>query len=376
MITVDRLAAWGVLPSEWKPLCTELGIPAYRAAQILNGLYQGFAQSWHDITTLPLDLRETLARRVALAPLRTVATQESPDDGVQKLLLACQDGECVETVLIPSKGRLTQCLSTQVGCSFKCAFCASGQHGRIRNLTADEIVGQVMAVCTLTRAERSKISSVAAPDGADAHNVRTLEHSNVRTLPGNIVVMGMGEPFDNYDNVIRALRILNDQKGVNIGARHITVSTCGVVPGIRRFAGEGIQFELSISLHAPHDVLRDRLMPVNRRWPIAELLATCRDYFEQTGRVVTFEYTLIKSVNDRPHHAAELIRLLRGAPCKVNLIPLSPVDGFDGQRPDDRTSLAFLDTLIKAGFNTTLRKSRGGGVSAACGQLRLRRSRD
>ena len=381
MTTADRLTAWGVLPPEWKPLCIELGIPPYRAAQILNGLYRNFAQSWQDITTLPQELRAILEQRVALAPLRTVATRESPD-GVRKLLLECPDGVRVETVLIPSKGRLTQCISTQAGCNFKCAFCASGMHGRARDLTADEIVGQVMAVCTLTRAESSKVlncesskvPSVAAPDGADAHNFRTLERSNVRTLPGNIVVMGMGEPFDNYGNVLRALRILNDQKGVNIGARHITVSTCGVVPGIRRFAGEGIQFELSVSLHAPHDVLRDRLMPVNRRWPIAELIAACRDYFEQTGRVVTFEYTLIRSVNDRPHHADELIRLLRGTPCKVNLIPLSPVEFFDGQRPDDRTCLAFLDAMLKAGFNTTLRKSRGGEVAAACGQLRLQRS--
>jgi len=355
----ERLAAWGILPAEWKPLCTELGLPAYRAAQILNGLYQRFAQSWQDVLTLPKELRDTLEQRVALAPLQAVAVQNAPD-GVRKLLLACADGERVETVLIPSKGRLTQCVSTQVGCSFKCAFCASGQHGRIRNLTADEIVGQVMAACELMR-PASAVDEQAQP-GAKP----------VLPRPGNIVVMGMGEPFDNYENTVRALRILNDQKGVNIGARHITVSTCGVVPGIQRFAEEGIQFELSVSLHAASDVLRDRLMPVNRRWPIAEVIETCRAYFEKTRRVVTFEYTLIKNLNDRPHHADALIRLLRGMPCKVNLIPLSPVAGFDAQRPDDLTCLAFLDTLIKAGLNTTLRKSRGKDVDAACGQLRLR----
>jgi len=386
-----RLAAWGVLPSEWKPLCAELGIPAFRAAQILNGLYQNFAQSWHDVTTLPTELREILEQRISLTPLRTAAVHDSPD-GVQKLLLACPDGACVETVLIPSKGRLTQCISTQVGCNFRCAFCASGQHGRVRNLTADEIVGQVMAGCsqmatshfslaeTQRRGEdtnenlKSKISNLKSSVTLCAS--APLREKNAKPVPlprpHNIVVMGMGEPFDNYDNVIRALRILNDQKGVNIGARHITVSTCGVVPGIRKFAEEGIQFELSVSLHAPHDALRDRLMPVNRHWPIAGLIATCRDYFDKTKRVVTFEYTLIKNVNDRPHHADELIRLLRGAPCKINLIPLSPVEGFDGQCPEHNTCLAFLDALIKAGFNTTLRKSRGGEVAAACGQLRLR----
>jgi 23S rRNA (adenine2503-C2)-methyltransferase len=190
--------------------------------------------------------------------------------------------------------------------------------------------------------------------------------------PGNIVVMGMGEPFANYDNTLRALRILNDQKGVNIGARHITLSTCGVVPGIQRLAEEGLQFELSVSLHAPDDALRDRLMPVNRRWPIATLLDACRAYMEKTGRVVTFEYTLVKNLNDWPHHADALIRLLRNLPSKVNLIPLSPVEGFDGERPDDRACLAFLDALLKAKINTTLRKSRGREVDAACGQLRLR----
>ena len=365
MTNPDRPAAWGILPAEWKPLCAEMGIPAYRSAQILNGLYQQFAQSWHDITTLPKELRETLAQRVTLAPLRVEAVQDSPD-GVQKLLLACADGECVETVMIPSKGRLTQCISTQVGCSFKCAFCASGRHGRVRDLTADEIVGQVMAACELMR------PAAAGNDAGQESPARLGGAKPALPRPGNIVVMGMGEPFDNYDNTLRALRILNDQKAVSIGARHITVSTCGVVPGIRRFAEEGIQFELSVSLHAPHDVLRDRLMPVNRRWPVAELVAACRDYFEKTGRVVTFEYTLIKNANDRPHHTDELIRLLRGMPCKINLIPLSPVEGFDGKCPDERTCLAFLDTLLKAGFNTTLRKSRGKEVSAACGQLRLR----
>ena len=185
--------------------------------------------------------------------------------------------------------------------------------------------------------------------------------------------MGMGEPFANYDNVLRALRILNDQKGVNIGARHITISTCGVVPGIRRLAEEGLQFELSVSLHAPNDILRSRLMPVNTRWPIAELLGTCAAYTEKTGRVVTFEYTLVKDFNDSPQQAGELIRLLRHRPCKVNLIPLSPVEGFDGERPDDHACLAFLDALLKAKINTTLRKSRGKDVDAACGQLRLRK---
>ncbi len=355
-------SAWGLLPAEWKPLCKELGLPAFRADQIVTGLYQQFAQSWSDLTTLPQELRERLSQRFSLAPLETVHIHDAPD-GVRKLLLGCPDGERIETVLIPSKDRMTQCVSTQVGCDFRCAFCASGQLGCVRDLSASEIVGQVMAACQLMR-------PAAAPAAAPRPGARPA-----LPRPGNIVVMGMGEPFDNYDNVLRALRILNDQKGINIGARHITLSTCGVVPGIRRLADEGLQFELSVSLHAPDDVLRSRLMPVNKRWPIAELLETCRAYNAQTGRVVTFEYTLVKNLNDRPRHAEALAGLLRHLPCKVNLIPLSPVEGFEGERPEDRVCLAFLDALLKAKINTTLRKSRGKDVDAACGQLRLRRLR-
>jgi len=373
-------SAWSLLPAEWKPLCKELGIPAYRAEQIVTGLYQTFALSWQDITTLPKALRDTLAARFSLSPLETVCASDSPD-GVRKLLLACDDGERIETVLIPSKGRMTQCISTQVGCDFRCAFCASGQLGCVRDLTAGEIVGQVMAACALmrqaiaTEGQRPEIQDTARGQQPQPSDLRLPGVGALPALPrpGNIVVMGMGEPFDNYDNTLRALRILNDQKGLNIGARHITISTCGVVPGIRRLAEEGIQFELSVSLHAPNDALRERLMPVNKRWPLAELLDTCREYHAKTNRVVTFEYTLVKDLNDRPHHADALIRLLRRMPCKVNLIPLSPVEGFDGRRPEDRVCLAFLDALLKAKINTTLRKSRGKEVDAACGQLRLRR---
>lgn len=361
MSSPSHPSAWSLLPAEWKPLCKELGIPAFRADQIVTGLYQNFAQSWQAFTTLPKELRDALAARFSLAPLETVHIHES-SDGVRKLLLACPDRERIETVLIPSKDRVTQCISTQVGCDFRCAFCASGQLGCVRDLTAGEIVGEVMAACALMRSAAAPEAVTPRPGAKPA-----------LPRPGNIVVMGMGEPFDNYDNVLRALRILNDPKGVNIGARHITISTCGVVPGIQRLSDEGLQFELSVSLHAPNDALRSRIMPVNKRWPIAELLDTCRAYFEKTGRVVTFEYTLVKDLNDRPQHADELIRLLRHTPCKVNLIPLSPVEGFDGARPEDRISLAFLDALLKAKINTTLRKSRGKDVDAACGQLRLRK---
>ena len=335
--------AYGLLPADWAALCKEAGLPAFRAKQILQGLYRDRIGAWSELTTLSAELR---ARLDDLAPLtlpREVTRTPSGPDGVVKYLLEMADGERVETVWIPADGRVTQCISSQVGCAMHCAFCASGQLGCVRSLSASEIVGEVMA---LSRAQGR--------------------------YPNNIVVMGMGEPFMNYDAVLRALRVLNCQQGPNIGARHITLSTCGVVPGIERLAQEGVQFELSVSLHAPNDDIRNRLMPVNRRWPLAELLPACDAYTAATGRIITYEYTLVRGLNDRPAHAAELIRLLRGRKARVNLIPLSPVAEFDGQTPSHADCLAFLDALLKAGIHTTMRRSRGRQADAACGQLRLR----
>ncbi len=348
-----KRSAWGVLPEEWKPICKELGVPAYRADQITVALHRNLAMSWQEVTTLSKELRHTLSEHFTLDPLRIVHTHTS-GDRVEKLLLECSDGERIETVLIPSKGRVTQCISTQAGCAFGCAFCASGMNGINRDLDAGEIVAQVVSACLRMRenTELVPVKTSGAP------------------RPGNIVVMGMGEPFDNYAHVIRALRILNDQRGINIGARHITISTCGVVPGIQKLGEEGLQFELSVSLHAPNDELRSQIMPVNRKWPIRELLEVCNAYTEKTGRIVTYEYTLVRDFNDQPQHSVELIRLLRNCHCKVNLIPLSPVEGYAGRQPEERRCLEFLDALHKARVNVTMRKSRGKDVNAACGQLR------
>lgn len=353
---------WSILPETWRTLCRERGIPAYRGEQIATALYQHQAQNWRDVTLLPQALRESLAQEFDFTPL-TIDAIEQATDGVRKLLLRCHDGALIETVLIPSKGRLTQCISTQVGCKYRCAFCASGQKGLTRHLDSAEIVGQVMAACQLLR---------TAPD-PNLKPIPPGTHKSTFQRPSNIVVMGIGEPFDNYTQMMLALRILNSQKGLSIGARHITISTCGVVPGIQSFAQEGIQFELSVSLHAPSDGLRSQLMPVNQRWNLEELMQAARDYFRQTNRLITFEYTLIKDVNDTLSHALALINLLRGTKCKINLIPLSPVAGFAGERPQERQCLAFLDALMKAKIPTTLRKSRGREVNAACGQLRLQK---
>lgn len=339
--------AYAYLPDDWARICREAGLPAFRARQIVQGLYRDRVASWEALTTLPGDIRTQFAECYPLTALREVARTPSAADGVTKLLLEAADGERIETVWIPADGRITQCISSQVGCDMHCAFCASGQLGCVRSLTAAEIVAEVMTAA------------------------RTMG-----ALPNNIVVMGMGVPFMNYDAVIRALRVLNCQQGLNIGARHITLSTCGIVPGINRLAREGVQFELSVSLHAPNDTLRSRLMPVNRRWPIADLLEACDAYTAATGRIITYEYTLVKDFNDAPSHARELIRLLQGRKARVNLIPLSPVAEFDGETPSSAVCLTFLDTLLKSGIHTTLRRSRGKQADAACGQLRLRKLKE
>jgi 23S rRNA (adenine2503-C2)-methyltransferase len=335
--------AWSILPDEWKPILKERGMRAFRADQILQALYRDYITDWDQATTLPKDFREQLKTEFPITKTKTLEVSKS-SDGTQKLLIGLEDGESVETVLIPATGRFTQCISTQVGCGMGCAFCASGARGVVRSLTADEIVAEYMAGRAL-----GEIT--------------------------NIVVMGMGEPFANYDETMRALKLINAGRGPNLGARHITLSTCGVVPGFAKLAAEGIQFELSVSLHAPNDALRNELMPVNKKWPIDELLAACAAYTKATKRVITFEYTVIKGVNDSRECAEELARQVKRVPmAKVNLIPLSPVSHHpDFKTPDERTMLMFLDVLMKNHVQTMLRRSRGKDADAACGQLRLRR---
>ncbi len=360
---VSPQPAWSIPPDEWKPLLVSRGLRAFRADQILQSLYRDWIQNWDEATTLPKDFREALKREFPIVVPEVLAADRA-EDGTTKLLLRLADGNTVETVVIPATsskapegrpGRLTQCVSSQVGCAMGCAFCASGSRGLVRSLTADEIVAEVMMAQRLFATEENR-------------------RQGSGLCLTNLVVMGMGEPFANYDETIKALKILNAGKGPNLGARHITLSTCGIVPGFRKLAAEGLQFELSVSLHAPNDELRSQLMPVNKRWPIDELLAACRDYTRETGRVITFEYTMVKGLNDSRACAEELVRRLKTLPsCKVNLIPLSPVDHRpDFHTPDESTQLMFLDVLMKAHIQTMLRRSRGKDVAAACGQLRLR----
>ncbi len=349
MPSAHSTSGWGsslydLTPSQLEAWVVQQGQSPYRAHQILEALYQkdqGDPSSW---TVIPKSLRDQLSREFPESPFSLVQKQES-SDGTAKWLWKLHDGQLLETVLIPAaESRRTVCVSTQVGCAYRCAFCASGMKGFLRDLTAGEIVQQVVQVD------------------------RSLRPGRV----GNIVFMGMGEPLSNYDNVIRAIRILNSPDGLKIGARKITISTVGLVPMMERLAKEGLQIELAISLHAPNDQVRGKLMPVNRRYPMVRLLAACRAYVKATKRLITFEYILIDGVNDQPEHAEELAKRLKGLFCKVNLIPCHPIPGAPWGRPPQTRMLAFEKILRLKGIACTLRTSRGLDIEGACGQLRLR----
>ncbi len=338
--------------AQLEAVCEGLGEPVWRAAQIWHWLYVRYAEDWESLKNLPRSLREALAYRFSLVPLKSEELSQEQAGGVKvtkKISAQLTDGEIIETVLIPAVGknlhlRQTVCVSTQAGCKFRCAFCASGKAGFKRNLSAGEILAQVLIFTRF----------LGKP-------------------PSNVVFMGIGEPFDNYDHVLSAIRVLNHPDGLNIGARRITISTCGVIPGIQRLAQEGLQVELSVSLHAPSNALRSKLMPVNRHYPLADLLAACNQYAEQTGRIVTFEYTLLDQINASAEHAGKLAKILRGIPCKVNLIPLSPIEELNAKPPAWENIHRFMQVLERSGVNSTLRASRGSEIHAACGQLRLNR---
>ncbi|MDR2526023.1 MAG: 23S rRNA (adenine(2503)-C(2))-methyltransferase RlmN [Oscillospiraceae bacterium] len=317
-----------------------LGQPGYRAKQIFHWLQARGARSFDEMTELPRALRECLREHYQLAPCEMADKRVSPD-GTVKFLFRLGDGETVESVWMRYSYGNTICVSCQAGCRMGCAFCASGLHGLRRNLSA----GEILAQCHAVRREMGQ----------------PLSH---------IVLMGMGEPLDNYENVLRFLRLASCPEGLCIGQRRFSLSTCGLVPQIERLRGENLGLTLSVSLHAPNDVIRSRLMPVNRRWPIAELLAVCKRYAEGSSRRVSFEYALFRDVNDSAACARELVQRLRGMLCHVNLIPGNPVPerGFCRSTPETVRRFAFL--LGKGGVHATVRRSLGCGIDAACGQLR------
>ncbi len=387
-LTLPELTAW----------VEAQGAPAYRARQIFHALYQRDVASLEAMTDLPKGFRDAMAQQFVAATVASVERQQS-EDGTTKWLSSLADGQFIETVLIPAERRKTVCVSTQVGCAYACAFCASGQAGFRRNLSAGEIVQQVLLVQRglTTRAPRggeergdfAARAGTVSDLGEDerARERRANSHAggiepDPRPHPqagdpeprvSNVVFMGMGEPLANYDQLLKAIRILNHPDGLKIGARKITISTVGLVPMIERLAKEGLQIELSISLHAPNDLLRSKLMPVNTKYPLAQLIAACRAYAEATKRLLTFEYILIDHVNDGETEARELAQLLKGLLCKINLIPCHPTPGTTWARPPLQRMVKFEHLLRRAGVLCTLRRSRGLDIDGACGQLRLRR---
>lgn len=319
---------------------TENGFEKFRAKQVLSWLRQD-VRSFDDMTNLPLKLRDFLKTDAYLASAEIVRTQRSKIDDTVKYLYRLFDGEYVEGVLMSYHHGRTICISTQVGCKMGCTFCATGKSGFSRSLAASEMIAQIRSA-ELDCGERIS----------------------------NVVLMGMGEPFDNYDNVIRFLRLVSSEDSLNIGMRHITVSTCGIVPRMRDFADLGLQVGLSVSLHAPTDEMRSRTMPVNRRYPIAEVIEASRYYVEKTRRRITFEYALIDGENDSEDTARQLARLLKGILCHVNLIPVNNVTGAGYRKSNLKRQQAFLDILSAYGVNATVRRTLGSDIDASCGQLK------
>ena len=319
-------------------------IPSFRARQIFSWIYKKQVKDFGEMSDLSLDLRTELAKEFYIRGMKLTKRQISKDKTI-KLLLELQDKNLIEAVIIPAKGRLTGCVSSQVGCKFACGFCASGLAGFKRNLTSAEMLEEILWLRDYSRG-------------------RKLTH---------IVFMGMGEPLDNYAAVLKAIRIINSGYVFNIGARRITVSTCGIMPGIKRLADENLQIELSISLHASDDKTRSRLAPINKRYPLRDLIGACEEYIKRTGRQITFEYILIRGINSDLQNARKLSTMLKSLKlCKVNLIPCNPVKELRIEPPKRAEILLFRDYLIKQGVNVTLRKPRGQDIEGACGQLRLR----
>jgi 23S rRNA (adenine2503-C2)-methyltransferase len=354
----------------------------YRVAQLLKWLYERRVTDWDAMSNLPRALRDLLRRNFSLHPLELVRKQGARDT-TRKFLWRLNDQALIESVLIPANPALygeasdrhTLCVSTQVGCAYGCKFCASGLDGWKRNLRVEEIVGQVLAVESLKRAEsfESQVSSVQPVE------IRRLETENLKLktrLVDNLVIMGMGEPLANYDNLLKALTILNAPWGGGIGARKITVSTSGLAPQIRRLADEPLQFRLAISLHGATDETRNKIMPVNRRHPLKELVAACEYYLQNKGRMLTFEYILIAGVNDGLDQAKPLAQLALRLNAKVNLIPYNTVDGLPWERPAEQAQESFLTALEMQKVAATLRREKGGDIDAACGQLRLKTERE
>ena len=330
--------------SELEKIISDMGEQRFRAKQIFKWLYDG-AESYEEMTNIPKRLIEKLDEKYSVNNLKIEQKFVSRIDETRRYLLQLDDGNFVESVLMKYHHGYTICVSSQVGCAMGCAFCASTVGGRVRSLTAGEIIGQVMTV-----------------------------QKDLGQRISNIVMMGMGEPLDNFDNVMRFLENVNNPLGLNIGHRHITLSTCGLVDKIYELADRKMQITLSISLHAPNDEKRSAIMPVNKKYNIEKLLKACRYYIEQTGRRISFEYTLIRGVNDNEAEARELLKLIKGMLCHVNLIPVNEVKESGFSASDRNAVEKFRAVLENGGISATVRREMGADISAACGQLRANRN--
>lgn len=329
--------------TELRAKMEEMGEKPFRAAQLYEWMHRKLARSFDEMTNLPLAMREKCGESYTYTALRILTVQQSAVDGTKKYLFALADGNVVESVWMRYKHGNSVCISSQVGCRMGCRFCASTLNGLVRNLTPSEMLDQIYAI-TLETGERVS----------------------------NVVVMGSGEPLDNYENLLRFLTLLTDENGLHISQRNVTVSTCGLVPQMQELAKEKLQITLALSLHAPTDEKRRTLMPVADRYSLEELMETCACYFEQTGRRITFEYSLVRDVNDTKQDAETLAALIRGLNCHVNLIPVNPVRERAYVQSERRAVEAFAALLQKKGVNATVRRELGRDIDGACGQLRRR----
>lgn len=344
MVTTDvRPLFYDLSQEELQQALQALGEPAFRSRQLWQAIYVDLIADPLEITTLSKPLRQKLAEAFRFTSLTPARKLVSSDNQTIKTLFALPDSRAIESVLMYYEERQTLCISTQAGCAMDCVFCATGQMGFKRNLSAGEIVEQVLYYARLLKQEGKVVT--------------------------NIVVMGMGEPFMNYDATLTAVDRLNDPAGFNLGARRFTISTVGLIPMIHRFASEKRQVNLAVSLHAANDELRTSMMPVNRKYPIANLIQACRNYVDQTGRRITFEWALINGINDCDSDAFELAALLKGLLCHVNIIPLNPTSKFSGQATPRERALTFQGILKSKGIPCTIRLRRGIDIQAGCGQL-------
>ncbi len=319
-----------------------IGSKKYHALQLFDWLYVKRIKDYSEITNIKKEVIEKISSEYSISPLKIVEVQRDKD--VYKYLFELYDGEHIEAVLMMHDYGKSICVSSQVGCNMGCKFCESGRRKKVRNLETYEMVLQILMV-----------------------------EEDIKSRISHVVVMGIGEPFDNYDNLVDFFKIINDQKGINIGSRHITVSTCGIIPKIEEFSNLDMQINLAISLHAPNNKLRDELMPINKVYPLDKLIPCLKEYVKKTNRRLTFEYIMLKDINDREEDAKELVKLVRGINCYINLIPYNETNNIGYKRTNTVQIMRFYDILKKNNINVTIRREFGGNISAACGQLRSKK---